>query len=198
MAPFDPSSGSPPNLLDLMRATVWHPPYLPLFGNAPTLSQGPEDQWQSNSQAAPLPTNPQPPQLPPLGDWPMSQTFTNPLSPETILAQSDQARARPWYAPGAPPSVFDWWLKGAIESADKTIRHFKQAGQAEEDPRKSPECKQEWAEAFERCHDWMGTPDWPKGAGGKEVSLEDCMRGLVSERCGGNPVQRPRPRGGWR
>jgi hypothetical protein len=56
-------------------------------------------------------------------------------------------------------------------------------------------CDEEWAEARRACEkDFQGPPGQspsskPRGTRGRNYTIEDCMRGLVSERCGGNPVR---------
>jgi hypothetical protein len=119
----------------------------------------------------------------------MPYTFTNSMSPPTVLAHSDQAAARPWWAPASPGSVFDPWLRGAVDGLDKTIRHFRSTPGEFEDERNSPECKEEWRDAIDQCREWLARPNPPRGVAGK--NLDECVRGQVSERCGGNPYERP-------
>jgi hypothetical protein len=192
MRPFDPPSGSPSSLLDLMGAMAWGPPYLPPYQTRPLVSEAsPGNQWQPNSQATAIPTNPQ---VLGLGAWPMPQAFTNPMSPGTILAHSDQAPARPGWAPWSPTDVFKPWLDGAIDSLDKTIRHFRSGSGQVEDERNSPDCREEWRDALEQCAKWLSTRNPPRGVTGGYKTIDECARGLVSERCGGNPYERPRGR----
>jgi len=50
-------------------------------------------------------------------------------------------------------------------------------------------CDEEWAEAREYCKNNMYNPDAQNVTGGY-TSIEDCARGNVSERCGGNYLER--------
>ena len=50
-----------------------------------------------------------------------------------------------------------------------------------------PECDEEWREAAEKCGKWLDMGFLgPRRALGWDVP--SCMRGLLSERCGGNPI----------
>jgi len=53
-------------------------------------------------------------------------------------------------------------------------------------------CKKEWEEAYERCRGLIANsgPIKLRGSqGGRPyTNVEDCARGFVSERCGGNPI----------
>lgn len=55
----------------------------------------------------------------------------------------------------------------------------------------SPECEEEWSHAREYCRDLsdrklLGSGNY-RGFG---KTLEQCIRGMVPEECGGNPVAR--------
>ena len=49
-------------------------------------------------------------------------------------------------------------------------------------------CEDEWTHARKYCEDLFWLLDRPRGITGK--TMDQCMRGQVSERCGGNPVER--------
>jgi len=56
----------------------------------------------------------------------------------------------------------------------------------------TPECRREWADARETCGRLIRNPgnyDENSGIRGGYTDIEQCARGLVSEECGGNPVQ---------
>ena len=53
---------------------------------------------------------------------------------------------------------------------------------------KTKECEKEWEEAFEICRELLARPHPPRGLTGGHKDLYNCARGLVSEACGGNPV----------
>ena len=48
------------------------------------------------------------------------------------------------------------------------------------------DCAQEWEDAYERCRQELYGPN--RGITGNYTNMQDCARGLVSERCGGNKV----------
>ena len=50
------------------------------------------------------------------------------------------------------------------------------------------DCAEEWEEAYEACRQMLQGPNPPRGITGGYTNIHDCARGLVSERCGGNPV----------
>ena len=57
------------------------------------------------------------------------------------------------------------------------------------------ECREEWEAARAQCDREINTPgmhDQSRGRRGGYSSVDDCARGLVSERCGGNYYDRPR------
>lgn len=49
-------------------------------------------------------------------------------------------------------------------------------------------CEREWIIARQRCAAWFASPDRQKGLHG--ATMDQCMRGQVSEECGGNAVTR--------
>jgi RHS repeat-associated protein len=52
------------------------------------------------------------------------------------------------------------------------------------------DCDKEWADARDMCRDELSKPNPNRGITGGYTDIENCARGLVSERCGGNPVAR--------
>ena len=55
-------------------------------------------------------------------------------------------------------------------------------------------CDDEWASAIAYCEEQQKNwRNWPQGVTGGYTGIMDCARGLVSERCGGNPTGNPRP-----
>jgi hypothetical protein len=192
MAPWDPSYPSQSNLFDLVRASAWAPPNLPLFRpSSSQLDSSAENQWQPNALGAMHASNAQ--FVAPFGGWPLPQAPSKTMSPPTVLAANDQAPTRPWGVPVSPMDVFNPWLRGAIDSLDKTIGHFRsRSGYAEDAD--SPECRQEWQDARELCAKEFSKPNPSRGITGGHDSIEDCARGHVSERCGGNAYERPRRR----
>jgi hypothetical protein len=55
-------------------------------------------------------------------------------------------------------------------------------------------CHAEWEAARARCLSYLFSSNPPRGITGGFSDIENCARGLVSERCGGNPVRFPRGR----
>jgi len=58
---------------------------------------------------------------------------------------------------------------------------------APDTPDKEESCDKEWEEAYEICSQRIGDPNWRHITGGY-ANFEQCARGLVSQRCGGNRV----------
>ena len=51
----------------------------------------------------------------------------------------------------------------------------------------SDNCEDEWTHARQYCMEMFALNDPPRGVTGK--TMDQCMRGQVSERCGGNLVE---------
>jgi len=49
-------------------------------------------------------------------------------------------------------------------------------------------CAEEWRQAEKMCRQLFAQPNPPYGLTGGHGSLNGCMKGFVSARCGGNPV----------
>ena len=192
MAPWDPSYPSPGNWLDYMRASAWAPPNLPLFRPAPSqFADALQDQWQPSAlNRVPLSNA----LFAPINSWSRPQAPSNPTSPPSVLAANDEAPPRPWGLPGSPTDAFNPWLRGAVDSLDKTIRHFRSGAGYGDDAMDSPDCMEEWRDARELCAREMSKPNPSRGITGGAETIEECARGHVSERCGGNVYERPRRR----
>jgi hypothetical protein len=85
--------------------------------------------------------------------------------------------AQPWNRfthpqTGCPPRVFP--RVGPITMSEPAA------------PEKEETCAQEWERAFEMCNDHMGDSDWRHVT--PVMSLYNCAKGLVSQRCGGTRV----------
>ena len=52
-----------------------------------------------------------------------------------------------------------------------------------------PDCDAQWDDARTMCIDLLSGPNPPKGLTGGYTTLGECMRGFVSEECGGNKVE---------
>jgi hypothetical protein len=53
---------------------------------------------------------------------------------------------------------------------------------------KKKRCDKEWDDAFKMCKEELSKPHPSPGITGGYNNIMDCARGLVSEGCGGNPV----------
>ncbi len=61
-------------------------------------------------------------------------------------------------------------------------------------PERQAECDEERDEAIKKCREMIARGG-PRGLTGGYTDPEDCARGLISEECGGNPVDRdPQPK----
>jgi len=110
-------------------------------------------------------------------------------TPEVVPASYQSAR--PSWVPVSPPDVFDPWREHASKGLLGLYKFFFDPGSFPSgSDRNGQGCKEEWEEARKQCAEWLSTPNPPKGVTGGYRNIEDCARGLVSERCGGNPVKR--------
>jgi RHS repeat-associated protein len=50
------------------------------------------------------------------------------------------------------------------------------------------DCVEEWAYAYTMCAEWLSSPNPHQYPTGGYNDIANCARGLVSERCGGNPI----------
>ncbi len=103
---------------------------------------------------------------------------------------------RPGYAPPIP-DIFAPWKRGAERSLTDLWNYlfrdgYRPGGGGD---RNGPECEEEWREARRYCIDQLSKENPARGPTGGARDIENCARGLVSERCGGNPyVQDPKRR----
>lgn len=56
------------------------------------------------------------------------------------------------------------------------------------------DCEKEWADAFDVCAKELMKSTPSKRMTGGYSNIYDCAKGLVSERCGGNPVDHSKSR----
>jgi len=136
-------------------------------------------------------------QIDPFGfvDGPSIYAYAKSAPSENIDRNGHQSDT-PWpdrgYTP-LPPGIFDEWNKNADNSI-KDIWNFCRrmmsgTGDGGGD-RNGPGCKEEWAEARRDCERELSkpNPNPNRRFTGGHRSVEDCARGLVSARCGGNGV----------
>jgi hypothetical protein len=76
------------------------------------------------------------------------------------------------------------WTSGAAEGEASDDRES-----ADQTALILPEgCEEEWAAAMKLCGDWLALPNPPRSLTGGHTTIDGCAKGLVSARCGGNPV----------
>jgi RHS repeat-associated protein len=95
-----------------------------------------------------------------------------------------------------PPGVFDEWKKHAQAGINGLWNFCRRIISGDGGGGPDPDCKDEIREAREICTEayangWSSDHDvgpYSKPDGG-QWTIQDCMRGLISERCGGNPTK---------
>jgi hypothetical protein len=119
-----------------------------------------------------------------------SGAFMQATPSTSALPVSYRAPTKPWWnPPGAPGSVFDPWADQFIKGIQGLLNFYSRYRQGGGDP-DAPGCKEEWEAARKFCADVLSRPNPPRGFTGGYRNVEDCARGHVSERCGGNPIAR--------
>jgi hypothetical protein len=102
------------------------------------------------------------------------------------------ALPRPGFTP-LPPGIFDEWRRhaerGLTGLLDTYFRDTTNSGAGGGDP-DGPGCYEEWKDARQLCSDELVKRKPNKRITGGHKSIDDCARGWVSERCGGNPYSR--------
>jgi len=110
------------------------------------------------------------------------------LGSPLMYVDPDGQQSRP--IPGLPPLPLPWpvgspenraitkWCRGVLESVASLFL----PGTDDEG------CDEEWAEARETCARELKKPNPNRRLTGGYRDIEQCARGLVSERCGGNPI----------
>ena len=56
-------------------------------------------------------------------------------------------------------------------------------------PSEEEDCREQWEWARNHCRKLLAKPNPPKSQTGGHSNVEDCARGFVSEKCGGNPIR---------
>ena len=185
--------------------TQWPDSYASSAADATPVPSSGTDDAELTWMGEPVPQRYQPGGIGGLLDGIMTRERSDPLeqvqSASMIRGGSNAARALP-RAGVSPPfgpipggAVQDWWdhtRRGHQGLADFIYRLWRRgigSGGASGDP-EAPGCKEEWDYARRKCADLVSSRNPPRGVTGGYRNVEDCARGLVSERCGGNPVQR--------
>jgi RHS repeat-associated protein len=116
-----------------------------------------------------------------------SRRFPNPwpMTPRPAGPAYPGYPTYPGARPRAPEQQFADWI---WKQCQRVGKYFGGG-----DPRRDdPECEKEWEEAEEICRQEREKPRHMRNVRltGGYPDIERCARGLVSERCGGNPVDR--------
>jgi hypothetical protein len=122
------------------------------------------------------------------GDRAITSAFQRPSPSSLVVPVSDQATTKPGWIPLGPGSGWEPWADHFIKGMPGLINYFR-SRQSLGDP-DAPGCKEEWDDARRKCAEWLAQRPPPKGLTGGHRNVEDCARGHVSERCGGNPFDR--------
>jgi hypothetical protein len=109
-----------------------------------------------------------------------SSSLTSPVSYQTGI--------KPWWIPMGPGTGFEPWADHFIKGMQGLINYFR--SRQSRGNSNGPGCDEEWDYARRKCTEWLSQQNPPRGPTGGYKNVEDCARGLVSERCGGNPVKR--------
>lgn len=103
----------------------------------------------------------------------------------------------PFPMPGQPlppirmPQIPEWWgtlAETVLKSLHPAIITGTFGANGKYD---DPDCKEEWADAMDFCAKELSKPYPNRSMTGGHTTIEDCARGRVPERCGGNPYERP-------
>jgi hypothetical protein len=133
--------------------------------------------------------------LPPRG--PTAPMFVPPTEaayrePTFSVAQNSSdspALPRPGFTP-LPPGIFDEWRRHAERGLtglfNTYFRDTTNSGGGGGD-RDGPGCEEEWQAARRDCVNELSKRYPNRTFTGGHKNVEDCARGLVSARCGGNP-----------
>src|SRR5262245_26311674 len=123
-----------------------------------------------------------------LATWPESPAFNESISPLGPTPVHYDGTVRPRPRP-AFPDIFDPWREHFIRGIRGIQGLFNSRSRPNAGDPSAPGCKEEWDEARKLCAGWLASPKPPRGLTGGYKNIEDCARGLVSERCGGNPYR---------
>lgn len=114
--------------------------------------------------------------------------FAQSSSSSLMSPVSYQTGTKPWWIPMGPGTGFEPWADHFIKGIQGLISYFRSRQSLGNS--NGPGCDEEWDYARRKCAELLTQRDPPRGVTGGYRNVEDCARGLVSERCGGNPVSR--------
>jgi hypothetical protein len=147
MAPSDQSYPSQPSLLDLLTASAWAPPNLPLHLEPSQPPPAGEDQWWQGALARP--SNAQSERF--VGR--LQQAPVNAPRPPTVLAANNQTWTRPWWGVPPGPSIFDDWKKLNDKGNAGLYNFFRSFGGSGSSSRREDDdyCYDRWDKEVARC-----------------------------------------------
>jgi hypothetical protein len=120
------------------------------------------------------------------------QSYIFPMSPPTTNVSMEDGQTGGWSRPGPPwifpPDIWEPWKRGTEQGIKGLIDAWRRVFSGSAGGSYDPDCDQEWKEAREQCKEELAKPYPGRGRTGGYVDVEECARGLVSERCGGNNV----------
>ena len=99
---------------------------------------------------------------------------------------------RPGYAPPLP-DIFAPWRRYAVPAHEDLWRFLFQDGfgwGSRGGDKNGPGCKEEWEAARDLCEKELSKVHPDEGVTGGYQNTEDCAKGNVSEKCGGNVYKR--------
>jgi hypothetical protein len=127
-------------------------------------------------------------------DWPQGAEIdgaNDSVHAAAVIPAGYQIGATPWWAPVPPPDVFNPRREHASKGLLGLYKFFFDRGPYPSGAnRNGPGCKEEWDAAREDCAEELSKPNPNRRFTGGYRNVEDCARGHVSERCGGNPIDR--------
>jgi hypothetical protein len=121
-------------------------------------------------------------------NWAVPDAFTQPTSPSLMSPVSYQTGTKPWWIPMGPGTGFEPWAEHFIKGMQGLINYFRSRQTLGSS--NGPGCDEEWDYARRKCAELLAQRDPPRGVTGGYRNVEDCARGPVSERWGGNTVSR--------
>lgn len=125
----------------------------------------------------------------------MSQDLNASPSQQGSMKIEDRSGGLGWYVGTPDPNIRI--LKRVDDEAaeEKEVQSPPLAPENPDDTADDEGCDEEWADARAKCEEgFRGPPGQspysrPKGRRGRLHTIETCMAGVVSERCGGNPTK---------
>ena len=116
--------------------------------------------------------------------------YASPMSAPTINVAARGWPTGVWPGPGLPapfpPDVWEPWRRNSREGIQGLIDAWQRLFSRSAEGSYDPDCDQEWKEARELCKEELAKPNPSRGMTGGHRDVENCARGHVSQRCGGN------------